>query len=86
MSFDDFSYKIFNDAILSKIANPGFYDANSTFDSKLDDRKPSNLDVTQMGLPLTANKVLNFEEMSSHDGDGIDDSGQNLGTFLPTEV
>jgi hypothetical protein len=39
-------------------------------------------------MPLTCDRVQEFDEISSQDGggDGIDKSGQNLGNFIPKEV
>jgi hypothetical protein len=55
----------------------------------LDDKRTSSgsVDVTRIGLPLTVNKIRDLDELSSQNGDdGIDNSGQNLGSFLPSEV
>lgn len=88
MSFDDYSYKLFNDAILNKVIMP-FSEGDSPSRMMLDDKRYSSIsaDLTRP-LPLTVDKIRDLEEMSSKNGedDGIDDSGQNLGSFLPSEI
>jgi len=39
-----------------------------------------------MGSTITLDKIRDFEDISQHNEDGVDDYGQNIGNFIPKEV